>query len=323
LKAVTYSEYGSPDVLQFGEVDKPVPRDNEVLVRVHAASVNDWDWGLLRGKPFVNRMMHGLRKPNLQILGSDIAGVVEVVGENVTRFQPGEAVFGDLCECGWGGFAEWVCGKEDAFTLKPAGMSFEQAAAIPQAGLLALQGLGDKENREQGAQVLINGAGGGAGTFAIQIAKSRGAGVTGVDRTNKLEMMHSLGADHVIDFTQEDFTKTGKRYDLILDVTARRSVFAYQRVLRPGGRYAAVGGSSAVLLHIALLGWVFSLAKSKRMGVVLYKPNIGLDRMIELFEFGKVVPVIDRIYPLNEADEALRYFGTGKHTGKIVITMEE
>ncbi|MCF7803920.1 MAG: NAD(P)-dependent alcohol dehydrogenase [Candidatus Marinimicrobia bacterium] len=321
MKAVTYTEYGTPDVLQFSEVDKPVPEDDEVLVRVHAVSVNDWDWGLLRGKPFVNRIMHGLRKPNLQILGSDIAGVVEVVGENVTRLQPGDAVFGDLCECGWGGFAEWVCAKEDALTLKPAGMSFEQAAAIPQAGLLALQGLGDENDIPPGTQVLINGAGGGAGTIAIQIAKTRGAEVTGVDRTNKLELMRSLGADHVIDFTRKDFTKTGEQYDLILDVTARRSVFTYQRVLRPGGRYAAVGGDTAVLFHIALLGRIFSLAKDKKMALVIYEPNQGLDRMIELFESGKAVPVIDRVYPLDETAEAFRYFGSGKHKGKIVISV--
>ena len=219
MKAIVYTKYGPPDVLELKEVAKPTPKDNEVLIKVHAASVNDWDWALLRGVPFVNRLTTGILKPiKIKILGSDIAGRVEAVGKNAKQFQAGDEVFGDLSGLAWGGFAEYVCAPENRLILKPASMSFEQAAAIPQAAVLALQGLRDKRQVQPGQKVLINGAGGGAGSFAIQIAKSFGVEVTGVDSTTKLDMMRSLGADHVIDYKQEDFTKNGQRYDLILDL---------------------------------------------------------------------------------------------------------
>ena len=322
MKAIVYHKYGSPDVLELQEVDKPDVKDDEVLVRIHAASVNDWDWGLLRGKPFTNRVVFGLLKPRRKILGVDIAGRVEAVGENVKQFQSGDEVFGDISRCGWGGFAEYVCARENALALKPASMTFDEAAAVPQAAVLALQGLRYKGQIQPGQKVLINGAGGGAGTFAVQIAKSFGAEVTGVDSTSKLDMMRSIGADHVIDYTQEDFTKNGQRYDRIVDMAAHHSTFDYKRALSPKGIYGVIGGSTPRILQTVFLGPWISLIGSKKMGLVLHKPNEGLAFMKELFEAGKVVPVIDRRYPLNEVPEAFRYFGEGQAKGKVVITVE-
>jgi len=322
MKAMVYTKYGTPDVLQLKEVEKPGPEDNEVLIKVHAASVNSWDWDLLRGTPFVNRLMFGLLKPKV-ILGCDIAGRVEAVGRNVKQLQPDDEVFGDLSGCGWGGFAEYVCARENALALKPACLTFEQAAAVPQAALLALQGLRYKGQIQPGQKILINGAGGGVGTFAVQMAKSLGAEVTGVDSTQKLEVVRSLGADHVIDYTQEDFTKNGKPYDMILDVAGFRSIYDYRRALGPGGVYVMIGGSSALVFQLMFLGPWISMVGSKKMGILLHKPNKGLDYMTGLFEAGKVVSVIDRRYPLSEAADALRYFGAGLARGKVVITLEE
>jgi NADPH:quinone reductase-like Zn-dependent oxidoreductase len=322
MKAIVCTKYGSPDVLQLKEVAKPIPEDNEVLVEVHAASVNDWDWGLLRGKPFLNRLLFGLLKPKIKILGCDIAGRVEAVGRNVKQFQPGDEVFGDISGCGWGGFAEYVCARENALALKPASMTFEEAAAVPQAAVLALQGLRDKGQIQPGQKALINGAGGGVGTFAVQIAKSFGAEVTGVDSTRKLDMVRSIGADQVIDYTQEDFTQSGQRYDLILDVAAYHSIFDYKRALSPRGIYVMVGGSTARIFQSMFLGPLISMTGSKKMGILMHKPNKDLAFMKELFEAGKVVPVIDGRYPLSEVPEALRYFGEGHAKGKIVITVE-
>ena len=321
MKAIVYERYGSPDVLELKEVEKPVPKDNEILIKVYAASVNDWDWGLLRGKPFVNRLLFGLLKPKIKILGVDIAGQVEAVGRNVKKFQPGDEVFGDISGCGWGGFAEYVCALENALSLKPASITFEEAAAVPQAAVLALQGLRDKRQIQPGQKILINGAGGGAGTFAVQIAKSFGAEVTGVDSTSKLDMMRSIGADQVIDYTREDFTKNGQRYDLILDFAAYHSIFDYKRALSPKGIYVMVGGSSARIFQVMFLGPWISMTGSKKMGILMHKPNKDLAFMKELFEAGKVVPIIDRRYPLNETAEALRYFGEGHARGKVVITV--
>ncbi len=312
MKAIVYHKYGSPDVLKFEEVEKPAPKDNEVLVKVQASSVNDWDWGLLRGKPFVNRLPFGLLKPQNKILGGDIAGRVEEVGSNVKQFQPGDEVFGGICGC-WGGFAEYVCARENALALKPASMTFEQAA------VLALQGLRDRGQLQSGQKVLINGTGGGAGTFAVQIAKSFGAEVTGVDKTSKLDMMRSIGADHVIDYTQEDFTKNGQRYDLILDNAAYHSIFDYKCALSPKGIYVMVGGSSARIFQVMFLGPLISMTGSKKMGLLMHKPNKDLAFLKELFESGKVVPVIDRRFTLSEVAEALRYFGEGHARGKVVI----
>ncbi len=320
MKAIVYHKYGSPDVLNLEEVQKPTPSDDEVLVKVHAASVNSSDWELLRGTPFANRVLSGLLKPTrIKILGADIAGRVEAVGRNVKLFQPVDEVFGDISGCGWGGFAEYVCARENALTLKPASMTFDEAAAVPQAAVLALQGLRYKGQIQPGQKVLINGGGGGAGTFAVQIAKSFGAEVTGVDSTSKLDMMRSIGADQVIDYTQEDFTQNRQSYDRIVDMAAHHSTFDYKRALSPKGIYGVIGGSQLRILQTVLLGSWISLIGSKKMGLVLHKPNKDLAFMIELFEAGKVVPVIDRRYPLGEVAEALRYFGEGHVQGKVVI----
>ena len=321
MKAVVYAEYGSPDVLRLKDVAKPTPKDDEALVNVRAASVNSWDWDLLRGRPYLARV-GALRRPKHEILGADIAGRVEAVGRNVQQLRPGDEVFGDISGCGWGGFAEYVCARERALAPKPASMTFEEAAAVPQAAVLALQGLRDKGRIRSGHRVLINGAGGGVGTFAVQIAKSFGADVTGVDSARKLDTLRAIGADRVIDYAREDFTKNGQRYDLILDVVARRSIFDYQRALRPNGRFVVVGGATARILQVAVLGPVLSRTSGKNMGLLLHRPSMeDLEVVKELVEEGKVAPVIDRRYPLSEVPEALRYFGEGHVQGKVVVTV--
>jgi NADPH:quinone reductase-like Zn-dependent oxidoreductase len=319
VKAVVHTEYGPPDVLQIKEVAKPTPTDDEVLIKVAAASVNRSDWENLIGKPLYARI-GGLLKPRHQILGSDIAGRVEMAGKNIRQFHPGDEVFGHILTY-TGGFAEYVCVPEKALALKPASLTFEEAAAIPEAALIALRGIRDKGQVQPGQKVLINGAGGGAGMFAVQLAKLYGAEVTGVDHTEKLDFLRSLGADHVIDYTQEDFTKNGNQYDLILDIVAYRSVFAYRRALRPKGSYFAVGGSVATMFQILLLGpWM----RSKNIRVLAVDANPkDLVFLAELCEAGKVVPLIDRRYPLREVALALRYLGEGHVKGKVVITVEQ
>ncbi len=320
MNAIVFTKYGTPDVLELKEVDKPTPKDDEVLIKVYAVSINDWDWGLLQGDS-INRLMYGLLKPKKRILGSDIAGRIEAVGKNVAQFQPGDEVFGDLSG-EWGGFAEYVCARENALALKAPGMTFEEAAAIPQAAMLAVQGLRDKGQIQQGQKLLINGAGGGVGTFAIQLAKLYGVEVTGVDSSGKLDMLRSMGFDHVIDYTQEDFTKNGRRYDLILDVKTNRSIFDYLRALSPNGIYVTVGGSMLRLFQALLLWPLISIISKKKIRIVALKLNKDLAYMKELFEAGKIKPVIDGPYKLSEVPEAMRYFGEGKHQGKVVITLE-
>jgi len=324
VKAITFDKYGSADLLKLTERAKPLPKNNDVLVKVHAASINSWDWELLQGTPFVNRLMFGLLKPKkINILGCDIAGRVEAVGKNVKHLQPGDAVFGDLSHENWGGFAEYLCAPENALVLKPESITFEEAAAIPQAGLLALQGLVDKGKITAKQNVLINGAGGGAGTFAVQIAKCIGANVTAVDSSAKLEKLSLLGADQVIDYRLQDFTKNGCQYDLILDMAAHHSIFDYQRALNPSGVYVMVGGSMALANQLLLLGPILSMFSNKTMGVLLHNPNNkDLNFMKQLVEDGKVAPVIDKRYPLVEVADALRYFGSGQAIGKVVITIE-
>jgi NADPH:quinone reductase-like Zn-dependent oxidoreductase len=301
-------------------VAKPTPRDDEVLIKVQAVSVNRSDWEGLTGKPLYARI-GGLLRPRQQILGSDIAGRVETVGRNVRRFQPGDEVFGDILPR-LGGFAEYVCARESALALKPASMTFEEAAAIPQAAVIALQGIRDKGQVQPGQKVLTNGAGGGAGTFAVQLAKLYGAEVTGVDNTGKLDFMRSLGADHVIDYTREDFTKNGNQYDLILDIVAHRSVFAYKRALRSNGSYFLTGGSVATIFQILLLGPWISMIESKKIRILAVRPNIeDLNFMRELIEAGKATPVIDKTYPLSGVPEAIGYVGDGRAQGKVVISV--
>jgi NADPH:quinone reductase-like Zn-dependent oxidoreductase len=324
MKAIVYEEYGSPDVLQLKEVEKPTPKEDQVLVRVHAASLNAADLETLRGT-WSARIVGPLR-PRHKIPGSDIAGRVEAVGRNVKQFQPGDEVWGDLSfPYGFGTFAEYVCVSENALTLKPASMTFEEAATYPQSAIISLQSLRDKGQIQQGQKVLINGAGGGMGTFAVQIAKYYGAEVTGVDSARKLDMLRSIGADHVIDYTQEDYTKSGQRYDLILDVVAYRSVFDYSRALSPEGIFLIVGGSLATFLQVVSLGALISRMGSKKLGLNAYEPNKQEDLafLAELFEAYKVVPVIDKCYPLSEVPEALRYLDGGHALGKIVITVAQ
>ena len=340
MKAAVRHEYGPPDVLKVEEVSKPTPRDDEVLIRVHAASVNLGDWEILTGDPLyitvLARMLGpkprrdvvssarkgGLFKPKYKILGTDIAGRVEAVGQSVTQFQPGDEVFGDCSIGGFGAFAEYVCVPEKAALVpKPASMTFEQAAAIPQAAFIALQGLRDKGQVQPGQKVLINGAGGGAGTFAVQIAKSYGAEVTGVDGPSKLEMLRSIGADHVIDYTREDFTQNGQRYDVILDMAAYRTVFESRRSLTPNGIYLMAGGSGTATWQSAFLGPLISKTGNGRVAFLLAESSReDLTLITELFEAGKVVPVIDGCYPLSEAGEALRRLGEKRSKGKVIIT---
>lgn len=322
MKAVVFTRYGSPDVLELRDVPKPTPRDDQVLVRVHAVSINDWDWEALRGVPFVNRIIFGLLRPKKQVLGSDIAGRVEAVGGSVRRFKPGDEVFGDLSG-DWGGFAEYVCARERALAPKSPRMTFEEAAAIPQAGMLALQGLREMGQLHAGQRLLINGAGGGVGTFAIQIAGLHGVEVTGVDRLEKLDMLRSMGVRHVMDYTQDDFTRTGERYDLVLDVKTARPIADCARALAPDGIYVTVGGSMPRLLEAMFLGPWLAMTTRKRIRLVILEQNRDLAHLSELFEAGKLVPVIDGPYRLSEVPEAMRHFAAGRHKGKVVVTVVE
>ena len=319
MKAIVYTKYGGPEVLQINEIEKPFPKDDEVLKKIYAVSIYDWDFGLMEGD-FINRLLNGLLKPKKKILGSNIAGRIEAVGKNVTLFKTGDEVYGDLSGR-WGGFAEYTCAPEKSLALKPASMSFIEAAAIPQAAMLAVQGLIDIGKIQPGQKLLINGAGGGVGTFAVQIAKLHGVETTGVDRTSKLDMMRSIGFDYVVDYTREDFTRNGLSYDLILDVKTNRSIFDYLRVLCPNGIYVTVGGSMSRLFQALVLGRLISMISKKHIRIVALKPNKDLIYMNELFVAGKVKPAIDGPYKLTEFSEAFRIFGKGEHKGKVVITM--
>jgi NADPH:quinone reductase-like Zn-dependent oxidoreductase len=319
MKAIVQTGYGPPEVLRFEEVEKPVPKDDEVLVKVHAASVNAYDWHMMRAKPFLVRLMGGgFMKPKNTRFGADIAGRVEAVGKDVKQFHPGDEIFGTVS----GGFAEYVCTREKNLASKPINVSFEEAAAVPMAALTALQGLRDKGQIQPGQKVLINGASGGVGTFAVQIAKSFGAEVTGVCSTKNLDMARSIGADQVIDYTKEDFTKTGQRYDLILAANGYHSIMGYSRALGPKGIYVMSGGSMAQMFQAMLLGPLMSRTGSKKLGGMGARiDQKDLTFLKELLEARKVVPVIERRYPLSQAAEAVRYVEEGHAQGKIVITM--
>ena len=324
MKAIVYTRYGLPDVLQIQEVEKPAPKDDEALVKVHAASVNAYNWRQLNANPFLVRLIgRGLLKHEHTKLDADIAGRVEAVGGNVKQLQPGDDVFGDTAASGHSGFAEYVCASENALALKPANLSFEEAAAVPMAAIAALQGLRDNGQIQPAQKVLINGASGGVGTFAVQIAKYFGADVTAVCGTGNMDMVRSLGADHVIDYTKEDFTQNSQRYDLILAVSGYHPISAYKRALTPKGIYVMAGGSLTQIFQAMLLGsWMFRTG-GKKMGRVSAKPNQkDLVFMRELLEAGKVVPVIDRRYSLSETAAAFRHLGEGHARGKIVITLE-
>ncbi len=324
MKAIVYTKYGSPDVLNLREVEKPAPKDHEVLVKVHAASANPADWHLIRGRPAFARLSMGLFKPKNTIPGLDVAGQIEATGSNVTEFKPGDEVFGS---CGWGGgFAEFVCVIENNLVLKPAHLTFEEAAAVNVAALTALQGLRPEEMIKPGQKVLINGASGGVGTFAVQIAKSSGAEVTGVCSTRNLEMVRSIGADHVIDYTKEDFTRNEQKYDFILDTVGNRSVADYKRALNEKGNCVIVGFTSmGRLFEHMLLGPLGSSAGGKKVGLMGTAQTNKKDLTIlkELLESGKIKPVIDRKYSLSEAAEAIRYLEKGHARGKVVIRVSK
>ncbi len=322
MKAVVIEKYGPPENLKLKEVDKPTPNDNEVLVKIHAAAVNDFDWSMVRGKPFLYRLLFGILKPKHQIPGMELAGTVEAMGPNAKAFKLEDAVYGDISGYGFGSFAEYICINEKALVLKPESMSFEEAAAIPHASMLAVQGLIDIGKIQKVQKILINGAGGGVGTFGMQIAKLYDAEVTGVDTGSKLAMMKDIGFDNVIDYKKEDFTKNGQRYDLILDAKTNRSPFAYARSLKPNGRYVTVGGNLTRILQMLILKPWISKINKKSLHIVSLKPNKDLEFINELFEAGKIKPVLDGPYKLSEVPKVLQYFGEGKHTGKIVIRIQ-
>ena len=325
MKAIVYTKYGSPDVLQFTDVEKPSPKDDEILVKVFSASVNAYDWHFLTADIFLVRVMGvGLLKPKNPRLGADIAGRIEAVGRNARQFKPGDEVFGDMAGHGNGSFAEYVSAPESAFALKPANLSFDEAAAVPMAGVTALQGLRDEGQIKPEQKVLINGASGGVGTFAVQIAKSFGAEVTAVCSTRNVDQARSIGADHVIDYTREDFTQSGRQYDLILAANGYHSLSAYKRALTPRGIYVMAGGTQAQIFEAMLLGSWMSKTGGKKMGGVSARPKQeDLVFMKDLLEAGKVVPVIDRRYPLSQTADAVRYLGEGHARGKVVITVED
>ncbi len=323
MKAICRTKYGPPDVLELKEVDKPAPGDNEVLIRVRAASLNAYDWHMLTADMAAVRLMGGgLVRPKNKILGADFAGLVEAVGKDITRFRPGDEVYGDISGSGGGSLAEYACAREDLLAPKPARLSFEEAAAVPMAGLTALQALRDHGPIQPGQRVSINGASGGVGTFAVQIAKSFGAEVTAVCSPGKADLVLSLGADRVVDYTKEDFTQSGELYDLILAANGYHPIRDYRRALAPKGIYVAVGGSAAQMFQALTLGPLLSRKTGKKLGSMIAKVNpADLGRMSELLEAGKVRPVIDRTFSLSEAPEALRYLGQGHARGKIVVTI--
>lgn len=323
MKAIVCTKYGPPDVLQFKDVEKPSPEADEVLVKVLAASVNAADWHLLTADIFLVRLMMGLFRPKRTIPGADIAGLVEAIGGNVTQFKPGDEVFGDIIMSRCGSFAEYACAPEKSLALKPAKLPFEEAAAVPLAGITALQGLRDLGNIQPGAKVLINGASGGVGTFAVQIAKAFGAEVTAVCSTGNVDTARRLGADRVIDYTKEDFTKEGRSYDLILAANGYHPLSSYKRCLSPRGRYVMSGGAPAQMFQVLLFGALMSERGGRKLRALSSKSNQkDLLFLKELIEARKVVPVIDKRFRLQETAEALRYLGAGHARGKVVITVE-
>jgi len=316
VQAIVFTKYGPPEQLKLREVPKPVPKEDEVLIKIHATAINDWDWSLVRGEPYIYRLLFGILKPKNHIPGIELSGTIVAVGSNVSTFKEGDEVYGDISEYGWGSFAEYISINEKSMTLKPTKMTFEEAAAIPHAAMLAYQGLIELGNIQKGQKVLINGAGGGVGTLGIQIARQYDSEVTGVDTGDKLKMMESVGFDHIIDYKEQDFTKSGLKYDLILDAKTTRSPAAYARTLNPAGKYVTVGGNLPRIVQLLIsrkLG-------RKNMFMVAIRQNKDLAYINQLYEEGKFKPVIDGPYKLSETPGLFRYFGEGKHKGKVIIT---
>ncbi len=323
MRAAVYTEYGGPEQLSVKQVPAPVPKENEVLIKVHAVSLNEWDRQLLQGTPFVNRLTNGIRRPKLQILGSDVAGTVEQAGSAVSRWKPGDQVYGDLSNR-WGGFAEYVCAPETALARKPEEMSFAEAAALPQAGMLAVQGLIVYGGRflQPGHRILINGAGGGVGTIAIQILRQHGVEVSGVDSAEKLDLLRELGYHHAIDYTREDFTRSHRQYDLILDTKTNRTLKDYARALTPKGMYVTVGGNGKII-QIFLLGPLYGSLVKKKFRMVRLKPNKDLEYLNRLYIEGKLRPVIHAPFELEEIRRAFELFAAGRHQGKLVLEVNQ
>jgi len=319
MKALLLARYGSPKDLQLVECDRPVPGEDQVLVKVHSSSINDWEWGLVRGQPWVTRMMFGWRKPRPTVLGTEVAGRVVALGKSVSRFQVGDAVYGDLSDESFGGLAEYLCVNPTALCPIPEGMSFIEAAAVPHAALLALQGLVDKGALRPGDKVLINGAGGGVGVIALQLAKRGGSHVTGVDAAHKLDALLAFGFDQVINYQQQDFTRSGERYDAILDTKTKRSPFRYLAALNPGGRYVSVGGDLLRLFQLLCLAPLIHCFTRKRLRILALKPNKGMDRINQLYQEQGLRLLVDGPYPLEQAPEAIQRFGDSLHVGKVVI----
>lgn len=319
MKAIFISKYGPPESLKVKEVERPVPKKDELLIKVFATAVNDYDWSFVQGKPYIYRLMFGFSRPKYNIPGMELSGIVEEVGSDVKTFKAGDAVYGDISAYGFGSFAEYVCVNEKAIFKKPDDMSFEEAASIPHASLLAWQALHEIAKMEKGQKILINGAGGGVGTFGLQLAKLYDCEVTGVDTGEKLEMMRSMGFDTVIDYKMQDFTKNGEVYDLILDCKTSLSPFSYTRSLKPHGTYITVGGALSRLFQLLIFKSIISSFYKKNLKILALKPNIGLDHISELYSQGKLKCMIDGPYPLNDAPGLIRYFGEGKHKGKIVL----
>lgn len=320
MKAAVFTKYGQPEkVIELREMEKPTPKDNEVLIKINSAAICWADRAFITGKPFIARLSSGLIKPKHVIPGMEIAGQVETIGRDIKQFHSGDEIFADIGACGFGAFAEYVSVPEHTLALKPVNITFNEAAAVPQYALVALQGLRDKGKIQRGQKVLINGASGGVGTFAVQIAKAFNSEVTGVCSTKHLDLIRSIGADHVIDYTKEDFTKNSQKYDLILDIVANRSVSDYINVLNSKGSYVAVAFKSSAFF----LGPLISRTRKKNVSQLSHKPNVNdLILMKEFIETRKVKPIIDSCYPLSEVAKALQYYGEGHPSGKVVITME-
>lgn len=319
MKAMCWQDYGNLDQIKIIEVDVPTPKANEVLLRTHASSINSWDWEVIQATYWINRVEHKLTS-KYKTLGADVAGEAVAVGSSVTKHKVGDQVYGDLSHSRWGGFAEYVAADQKLLFPKPANLTFAQAAAAPQSGLLALQGLRDKGQLKKGERVLINGASGGTGTFAVQLAKLWGAEVTAVCSGPKIELVKSLGADYVIDYTQQDFTQNGQQYDLILDVQGHHSLNDYKRSLKENGRYVIVGGEEALIYRVLWQSIKTKILGGSQMGLLLHKANKGLEDLTVLLEEEKVTPIIDRCFPLDELQTAMRYYAEGKARGKVVIT---